>query len=386
MTEYIQQRFSVPFEYKIYFTSHLFDRGNTIFSDFLQSDASDTTRKIFFVVDAAVAELHPLLTGDIRAYFAEHPSTILIDDIMIVPGGEACKNTGEYAEQIVSAVDRNGIDRHSYIAAIGGGAVLDMVGYAAAISHRGIRHIRVPTTVLSQNDSGVGVKNGINYKGKKNFIGSFAPPVAVFNDHRFLLTLPNKEWRAGIAEAVKVALIRDHSFFVWLSANAQSLRKREMEPMQYQIKRCAQLHADHIGSGDPFEKGSSRPLDFGHWSAHKAEQLSEFEIGHGEAVAMGMALDTVYSHLCGWLNEKDTLSVIQLLQDLGFGITHPLMEIKNDNSPLIAGLHEFREHLGGRLTIMLLKQIGRGEEVHELDLSLLKQASDWLKRYQTEQQ
>jgi 3-dehydroquinate synthase len=233
----------------------------------------------------------------------------------------------------------------------------------------------------------VGVKNGINYNGKKNFIGTFAPPVAVFNDDRFLTTLADREWRAGIAEAVKVALIKDKQFYVWLCKNALALNRREMEPMQYQIKRCAQLHMDHIAGGDPFEKGSSRPLDFGHWSAHKVEQLSNFEIRHGEAVAMGIALDTAYSHLCGWLNEEDARSVIQLLIDLGFDITHPLMEIAGDNSPVIQGLHEFREHLGGRLTIMLLREIGKGEEVHQLDISLLQKASEWLKQYhQIEQQ
>ena len=385
--DYIQQRFSVPFEYRVYFTSHLFQQQNPVFRQFLQTDISDNIKKIFFVIDSGVAAHHPTLMDDIRQYFEGNSEVILIDDILIVPGGEACKNTEVYVNEIIAAVDEHSIDRHSYVAAIGGGAVLDMAGYAAAIAHRGIRHIRIPTTVLSQNDSGVGVKNGINYNGKKNFIGTFAPPVAVFNDDRFLTTLDNREWRAGIAEAVKVALIKDKQFYGWLCENALALNRREMEPMQYQIKRCAQLHIDHIAGGDPFEKGSSRPLDFGHWSAHKVEQLSNFEIRHGEAVAMGIALDTAYSHLCGWLNEEDARSVIQLLIDLGFDITHPLMEIAGDNSPVIQGLHEFREHLGGRLTIMLLREIGKGEEVHQLDISLLQKASEWLKQYhQIEQQ
>ncbi|MFT3948455.1 MAG: 3-dehydroquinate synthase [Agriterribacter sp.] len=385
--DYIQQRFSVPFEYRVYFTSDLFNRQNPVLQQFLQVDASDNIKKIFFVIDSKVAEYHPVLTGEIRNYFSANKQVILVENILIVPGGEACKNTDAYVNEIVEAVDKYGIDRHSYIAAIGGGAVLDMAGYAAAISHRGIRHIRIPTTVLSQNDSGVGVKNSINYRGKKNFIGTFAPPVAVFNDEQFLSTLSDREWRAGIAEAVKVALIKDKPFYIWLCKNALALSSREMEPMRYQLKHCAQLHIDHIAGGDPFEKGSSRPLDFGHWSAHKVEQLSGFEIRHGEAVAMGIALDTVYSHLCGWLSEEDTKSVLQLLIDLGFDITHPMMEILDDNSPLIKGLHEFREHLGGMLTIMLLRAIGKGEEVHHLDITLLKKASDWLKQYhQIEQQ
>lgn len=378
---YIQQRFIVPFDYRVYFTEKLFEAQNPVFRSFLNDDTGEEAKKILFVIDSNVAKYHPALTGQIRNYFRESTTVMLVDKMLTVPGGETCKNTEEHVNAIIRAVEKHGIDRHSYIAAIGGGAVLDMVGYAAAVSHRGIRHIRIPTTVLSQNDSGVGVKNGINYEGKKNFIGTFAPPVAIFNDKDFLLTLPDRDWRAGIAEAVKVALIKDKLFFIWLSKNALALSRREMKPMQYQIERCAQLHVDHISGGDPFEKGSSRPLDFGHWSAHKVEQLSGFEIRHGEAVAMGIALDTVYSHLCGWLSEEDTGTVMQVLIDLGFELTHPMMEITDDQSPLIKGLHEFQEHLGGKLTIMLLRELGKGEEVHHLDITLLQKAADWLKQY-----
>jgi 3-dehydroquinate synthase len=281
--------------------------------------------------------------------------------------------------KLVDAVDKYGIDRHSLVVAIGGGSILDLVGYASAVSHRGIRHIRVPTTVLSQNDSGVGVKNGINYNFKKNFLGTFVPPVAVFNDFHFLTTLPVEEWRSGISEAVKVALIKDKSFFNWLQENAGALASRNMEAMQYLIRRCAEMHLEHIAGGDPFEMGSSRPLDFGHWSAHKIEQLSDFTIRHGEAVALGIALDSAYSYISGRLSEEEVKGIIVLLKNVGFAVTHPLMEIKDENSTILKGLNEFREHLGGKLTIMLLDAIGKGVEVHELDKTLLVKAGEWLK-------
>jgi 3-dehydroquinate synthase len=261
--------------------------------------------------------------------------------------------------------------------------VLDVSGYAAAVSHRGIRHIRIPTTVLSQNDSGIGVKNGINYFGKKNFLGTFSPPVAVFNDDIFLTTLSDRNWRSGIAEAIKVALIKNADFFGWLEKNSDQLVERNMEAMNYLIKRCAELHLKHIAGGDPFEKGSSRPLDFGHWSAHKVEQLSDFSILHGEAVAMGIALDTMYSALSGRLERKKAHRVIELLLNLGFETTHPLMHIKDNNSPVLQGLNEFREHLGGQLTIMLLKDIGTGEEVHEINTNLLIKAGEELEIFNT---
>ncbi|HTM92370.1 MAG TPA: 3-dehydroquinate synthase [Flavisolibacter sp.] len=378
---YLQQSFSVRFEYKVFFTTHLFKPDNSLFHDFLQSQKSDITKKLLFVLDEGVVKHHPQLQQDIRDYFEREESFSIVPEMLVLPGGEAAKNDPDLFLQIVEAVNAYGIDRHSYLVAIGGGSILDLAGYAAAISHRGIRHIRIPTTVLSQNDSGVGVKNGINYFNKKNFLGTFAPPVAVFNDYFFLTTLNDEEWRSGMSEAVKVALIKEPEFYQWLKKNAEALSQRNMEAMEYLVKECAALHLQHIAGGDPFEMGSSRPLDFGHWSAHKLEQLSGFSIRHGEAVAFGIALDTAYSYLSGRINEGDARNIIDLLQTLGFAITHPLMEINDDRSPVLQGLNEFREHLGGKLTIMLLQSIGKGVEVHELDTELLKKCSKWLQQY-----
>lgn len=378
---YLQQTFSVKFEYKVFFTAHLFAPENKMLCNFLSDKKDDTVKKILFVIDEGVARHHPDLREQIIKYFSNISIVKLVDDILVIPGGEQSKNNEKLFYELINAVDRYGIDRHSYIAAIGGGAVLDLVGFVSAVSHRGIRHIRIPTTVLSQNDSGIGVKNGINYNNKKNFLGTFAPPVAVFNDAVFLTTLTIEEWRSGIAEAIKVALIKDEPFFEWIAENAVALSQRNSEAMQYLIRQCAFLHMEHIAGGDPFESGSSRPLDFGHWSAHKVEQLSGFDIRHGEAVAMGIALDTAYSFISGMLDETEAKRIISLLKTLGFFITHPLMEINDENSPVIEGLNEFREHLGGKLTIMLLTAIGKGKEVHALDISLLKKAGQWVKNF-----
>ena len=391
------QRFTVQFEYKVYFTSGLFSVSNPLFAAFLEGKkVPETEQKILFVIDRGVADSHPRLIEDIGAYFkgdaggagagcqgagdaavGRGPAT----GIVIIPGGEEAKNDPPQLELLLESIDRLGIDRHSYLAAIGGGALLDLAGYAAAIAHRGIRHIRIPTTVLSQNDSGIGVKNGINYYGKKNFLGTFATPAAVFNDDLFLQSLDARNWRSGIAEAVKVALIRDRGFFEWIEAHVGLLRDRDSESMNYLIRHCAGLHLGHIAGGDPFETGSSRPLDFGHWSAHKLEQLTHFSLLHGEAVAMGIALDSVVSSLAGLLSPEKGERILQVLAGLGFDLTHPLMQIEGEDSPVLAGLREFREHLGGRLTIMLLTDIGQGVEVHSMDTALLRQAGIKLKNY-----
>lgn len=378
---HLSQSFSVKFDYKIHFTNFLFNIENTTLADFFRERTAEGGQKIYFVIDEGVFIAHPNLINEIRTYFSVHSTVVLLPDFAIVPGGERSKNDTGLFDKIIDAVDAYGIDRHSYIAAIGGGAVLDLVGYAAAVAHRGIKHIRIPTTVLSQNDSGIGVKNGINYKGKKNFLGTFSPPAAVFNDPQFLTSLTDRDYRSGISEAIKVALIKDQEFFCWIENHAVALTNRVPEHMNYLIKYCAKLHLAHIGGTDPFEMGSARPLDFGHWSAHKQEQLSNFGVLHGEAVAMGIALDSTYSFLAGFLTEDKLHRILNVLLHLSFEITDPIMTINDLQSPVLKGLAEFREHLGGKLTITLLTDLGTGKEVHEISPQLLVEASTYITNF-----
>ncbi|MBZ9731438.1 3-dehydroquinate synthase [Salegentibacter sp. JZCK2] len=374
----IEQKFFVSFDYTVYFSENIFDKKNPLLGEVLSSYKAT---KVFFVVDQGVVNLHPDLFSKIKDYAAAHPENFrLCADPLVVPGGEEVKNQLRFVEQILEASNNHGIDRHSFIVAIGGGAVLDMAGFATAIAHRGIRHIRIPTTVLAQNDSGIGVKNSINAFGKKNFLGTFTPPYAVINDSSFLLTLDERDWRSGISEAVKVALIKDASFFEWIEANSTALTTRKMIPMKELIYRCAELHLEHIGGGDPFESGSSRPLDFGHWAAHKLEQLTNYKLRHGEAVAIGILLDSTYSNLKGLLSSEALNRIVNLIKSLGFNIYSP--ELSEEN--LLLGLEEFREHLGGQLTIMLLNGIGSGIEVHEMDPTLISDAAGKLKKFQQE--
>lgn len=365
MNTILEQTFSVPFRYPVCFTEDLFDPENTILADVLRGER---VPKVLFVIDSGVSDTHPELINQVKSYADKYKDTFTLPaEPIVVIGGEACKNDETLYQKIVEATHLYGIDRHSYIAVIGGGAVLDMVGFAAAISHRGIRLIRIPTTVLSQNDSAVGVKNSINAFGKKNYLGTFTPPNAVLNDFNFLKTLDDRDWRAGISEAIKVALIKDLSFFEWLEQNSEALARREMAPMKEHIIRSAKMHMDHISGKDPFEFGSSRPLDFGHWAAHKLEKLSNFRIRHGEAVAIGIALDSTYSFLQRRISEADLNRIIQVMKTLGFELFAP--ELQGES--LIQGLKEFQEHLGGQLTIMLLEKLGKGIEVHEMDEELI---------------
>jgi 3-dehydroquinate synthase len=376
------QRFAVAYEYPVVFTREVFDPANPVLADILRSREPAKQHRVAFFVDDGVSAVMPRLTRAIERYAAAHAASMaIVGEIVPIPGGERIKNDPEAPADLIELLRERAIDRHSYVVAIGGGAVLDAVGYAAAIFHRGVRHVRLPTTVLAQADSGVGVKNAVNVHGTKNLVGSFAPPFAVINDGVFIDRLPAREKRGGMAEAVKVALIRDGEFFQWLERHAKALAAFDANGLDILIQRTAALHMRQIAQGgDPFETGSARPLDYGHWSAHKLETLTRHALTHGEAVAIGVALDARYSTLSGLLPAGEDMRVCRLLRGLGFALWHETLGARDAGGrpAILAGLREFQEHLGGELTITLLAGIGRGIEVHEIDHALVEQAVAWL--------
>lgn len=374
----IEQSFKVSYEYKLHFTKNLFHIDNIIFNTIVDSYGKGRAVKLLFVIDDGVAQHHPDLANNIELYCQKYEALSLTETLIVV-GGEQSKNDATCVNKVLTAINKNKICRHSFVIVIGGGAVIDMVGYAATIAHRGVKLIRIPTTVLSQNDSAVGVKNGVNAFGKKNFIGTFAPPYAILNDTDFLKTLEQRDWISGVSEAIKVALIKDRAFFKFLEENAIKIQQRDEDAMQYLIYKCAEIHMHHIAQGgDPFESGSSRPLDFGHWAAHKMEQMTQYSLRHGEAVAKGIMLDVIYAQLIGMLSEEVTVRVRTLFEQIGFDLTLPKQVTVNG---LMDGIEEFREHLGGELTITLLSKIGEKEDVHVIDQSVMKKAMLLLNEY-----
>jgi 3-dehydroquinate synthase len=387
-SEVLRQRIQVPFDYPVIFTSGLFEAANSALVDLLTEREPGRRHRVTAVLDAGFAAAHPGVAGQISAYFAAHAGRLeLLADPIEIPGGEAAKNDPAVIDRLHALFHRQRIDRHSYVLIVGGGAVLDAAGYAAATTHRGLRVARVPTTVLSQNDSGVGVKNGVNAFGIKNFLGSFLPPHAVFCDPTFLVRLPRRDAVAGLAEAVKVALIRDAAFFTWIEANAGALAVQELPALTRLIRRCAELHLVHIATGgDPFEHGSARPLDFGHWSAHKLESLTHNEVRHGEAVGMGMLLDSRYAVEIGLLPEPEFARIHLVLKRLGLPLWHEALKTAgHPGGPalLLEGLDDFREHLGGELTITLVRGVGSAIEVNEMDRAAILRALDWMSQSHT---
>jgi 3-dehydroquinate synthase len=364
--------FAVPFVHRLRFTQDVLGADADVLLDLLES-RDDQPAKVQFWVDGSLLRAVPELRSRIEALVASFPARLVSPgNVQVVPGGEAVKNDIHILERMLKVMNRADLDRRSYVVAVGGGAVLDAVGFAGAIAHRGIRLVRLPTTTLAQADSGVGVKNSVNLFRKKNWVGTFAVPWGVIDDAALLESLPDRDFRCGFSEAVKVALLKDAAFFRDIARLAPRIRRREQAAYEPVIRSAALWHLRHITrGGDPFEALEARPLDFGHWSAHKLETMSEFTVRHGEAVAMGVAVDTVYSSLRYGLPTAEADAVLDCLRDLGLGLTHPLLL---DTRTLFRGLEEFRQHLGGRLTLTMLEGIGRPIEVHEIDRRLMRTA------------
>lgn len=335
------------------------------------------------VIDSGVAEKWPGLEQSIIKYAQHYNSKLeLLASPMTIPGGEESKTNPEVLHSLLKRLFDLSIDRQSCLVIIGGGAVLDTAGYAAAIVHRGVRTLRMPTTVLSQDDSGVGVKNGINAFNTKNYLGTFWPPFAVINDFRFIDTLEPRDKISGMAEAVKVALIRDADFFDWIKSHIRELNDFAPAVLDKMIYKAALLHQRHISlGGDPFEMGNARPLDFGHWAAHKLESMTDYRLRHGEGVAIGMALDSRYSVETGLLEAGVDDFIYQLLKDLGLPLWDDVLLVKNETGKpeILNGLKDFQEHLGGELTVTLLEAIGKGVEVHQIDTDIVVRCIHWLR-------
>lgn len=372
------RRFQVPFAHRVVFGHGLLSSGDSgaaaapALREALALGDDRGARGLVAFIDDGFAAAWPAFQEELTRWLGLHLPGVELRHCAAVPGGEACKNDMAVVDQVIAATERHHIDRRSAVMAVGGGAVLDAVGLGAALSHRGVRHIRVATTVLAQDDAAMGVKNGVNRFGKKNFVGSFSPPDAVLCDLEHLRTLPLRLRRAGLSEAVKIFALRDPKWFATMEATASSLADGDATSSDPVVVQSAMLHLDHIvRGGDPFERSTARPLDFGHWSAHRLESMSGWTVPHGEAVAIGIALDCHYARLAGLMSAAACERVVGLLRALGLPVTHPLLSRTDE---ILASLGEFREHLGGELTITLLRDIGEPVDVHAVEARLVREA------------
>lgn len=273
---------------------------------------------------------------------------------IILPDGEIYKN-GETLNTIYDALLEHRCERNTTVIALGGGVIGDMAGYAAATYLRGVPFIQVPTTLLSQVDSSVGGKTGINHPLGKNMIGAFYQPQVVLADTDTLDTLPDRELSAGIAEIIKYGLIRDPDFFEWLETNMVNLVARDPHATAYAIHRsCANKAA--VVAADERESGERALLNLGHTFGHAIENGMGYGVWlHGEAVAAGTMLAAELSRRMGWLSNDDVSRIERLFKDANLPTQAPALGIENYLD--LMGLD--KKVADGKIRFVLLQAIGK---------------------------
>jgi len=293
-------------------------------------------------------------------------------DTVILEDGEQFKSQ-ESVNKIYDALLSNGHNRATTLIALGGGVVGDMTGYAAACYQRGVDFIQIPTTLLSQVDSSVGGKTGINHKLGKNMIGAFKQPRAVFIDITSLSTLSSREFSAGLSEVIKYGLLGDSEFFSWLEVNIQALLSKEHDKLIEMIRHCCQMKADIVAE-DEHEAGKRALLNLGHTFGHAIE----VEMGygtwlHGEAVATGMVMAATMSNMMGLIEKSDVTRTQQLLQKASLPINKP----STMNSDIfLRHMLKDKKNLSQKIRLILLRDIGDAFITDDYPSKLLTQAID----------
>ena len=291
-----------------------------------------------------------------------------------IPGGDQTKNINQLNE-IIEKVLTYGIDRQNVIIAFGGGVIGDIAGFAASILLRGINYIQVPTTLLSQVDSSVGGKTGINSKIGKNLIGSFHQPQAVLADINILKTLPNREFRAGFAEVIKYGLIKDLEFFNWLNQEYDSIFVYDKIKLQKMITKSCEIKAKII-KNDEKEGGKRALLNLGHTFAHAIESFGNFDgrIIHGEAVSIGICLAFKLSNKLCFCSTDDTKKVINLFQKSKLPTSlHDIKKLSISTSGMIQKFKLDKKNRQNELTFILNKRIGESFIKHNVSVNVLTQ-------------
>ncbi|QOR37572.1 3-dehydroquinate synthase [Billgrantia diversa] len=288
---------------------------------------------------------------------------------LILPDGESTKTFASVA-RIWDALLEAGFNRRCTLIALGGGVIGDMVGFAAACYQRGVGFIQVPTTLLSQVDSSVGGKTGVNHPRGKNMIGAFWQPRAVLVDTDTLLTLPERELSAGLAEVIKYGLIRDAEFLAWLEDEMSALRALEPQALAWAIERSCQLKADIVAE-DETEQGVRALLNLGHTFGHAIEAHQGYGNWlHGEAVGVGMLMAVELSQRLGWLSRADVERTAAIIAAAGLPLTAPAdMEVDD----FLDRMRLDKKNVDARLRLVLLEALGRAVIHDETPQPLLEE-------------
>ncbi len=320
-------------------------------------------QQVMIVTNSTVAPLYLQHYGDAIQALGKTVATC------ILPDGEKYKDI-QHLNLIFDALLEAGFNRDCTVLALGGGVIGDMAGFASACFQRGVYFIQVPTTLLSQVDSSVGGKTGINHPLGKNMIGAFQQPQVVLADMSQLKTLPDRELSAGLAEVIKYALLGDLEFLAWLEQHMEALVARDPELLAEAVYRsCA--HKARIVANDEKEQGERALLNLGHTFGHAIESyLGYGEWLHGEAVATGMVMAADLSQRMGWISTEDLQRTKNIIQRAHLPILCPPIPLDE----FLAYMSHDKKVLNGQLRLVLLRQLGQAVITKEFDVELMQQA------------
>ncbi len=320
-------------------------------------------KQVMIVSNTTVAPLYLQHYQTAIAALDKHVATC------ILPDGEKYKDS-QHLNLIFDALLEAGFNRDCTVLALGGGVIGDMAGFASACFQRGVYFIQVPTTLLSQVDSSVGGKTGINHPLGKNMIGAFQQPQVVLADMSQLSTLPDRELSAGLAEVIKYALLGDEKFLVWLEENMDALVARDEKLLAEAVYRsCA--HKARIVANDEKEQGERALLNLGHTFGHAIESYMGYGVWlHGEAVATGMVMAADLSQRMGWISQEDLERTKKIISRAQLPIVCPKIPLDD----FLAYMAHDKKVLNGQLRLVLLKQLGEAVITRDFDLELMKQA------------
>ena len=353
------------FSYPIFVGKNLLTKPNNLLNKYIKN------KKIIIIHDSFFSS--KLVLDETFKEFVKSIKEITISvNLIAISGGDQTKNMIELTNIIEKTLSYE-IDRECLIIAFGGGVIGDIAGFAASILLRGIKFINVPTTLLSQVDSSVGGKTGVNSKLGKNLIGSFHQPIAVIADINILKSLPDREFRAGFAEVIKYGLIKDKSFFNWLELEFENIFNYDNLQLQKVITKCCQIKAEII-QDDEKEYGNRALLNLGHTFAHAIESFGNYDgkIIHGEAVAIGICMAFKFSSKYSFCSRSDTERVIDIFKKSKLPTS--LRDIPDLSITTLAMVEKFKydkKTRNNKLTFILNHQIGEAFIKHDVNVNEL---------------
>ncbi len=320
--------------------------------------ACGTFSQVVLITDANVEEPHARAVAELLAD-AGHAVHLLVVD-----AGESSKST-EVASALWERLLDAGIDRKGLVIAVGGGVVGDLAGFIAATFARGLAFVQMPTTLLAQVDSSVGGKVGVNLPAAKNIVGAFWQPQGVLIDPESLSTLPEREYRSGLAEVVKYGVIQDAEFFTWLEENAEALNERQADALVRTIARCCELKAEVVVADERETSGLRAILNYGHTFAHAIETVTDYgQFLHGEAVAIGMVQAAQLAQRMQRVDEDFTSRITRLLEKFHLPTSSPEAL---DPDALLAAMSKDKKAEHGQLRFVLPTRLGQVELTGDVD-------------------